>query len=72
MKVDPVQELIDKYKDALKYVDSSIRKKYFFAELCRNMGVEVVISLGMSTLVGIAHTDCLRKQFISDQPWIVH
>jgi hypothetical protein len=27
MEVDPVQELIGMYKDALKYVDSSIRKK---------------------------------------------
>jgi hypothetical protein len=44
MKADPVQELIGKYKDALKYVDSSIRKKkQVFAESCRNMGVKVVM-----------------------------
>jgi hypothetical protein len=43
MEEDPVQELIGKYKDALKYVDSSIRKKQVFAELYRNMGVEAVM-----------------------------
>jgi hypothetical protein len=33
MEVDPIQNLIGKYKDALRYVDSSIRKKQYFAEL---------------------------------------
>jgi hypothetical protein len=27
MEVDPIQNLIGKYKDVLRYVDSSIRKK---------------------------------------------
>jgi hypothetical protein len=40
MEVDPIQNLIGKYKDALRYADSSIRKKQYFAELCRSMGIQ--------------------------------
>jgi hypothetical protein len=42
MEVDQIQNLIGKYKDALRYIDSSIRKRQFFAELCRQLGVQIV------------------------------
>jgi hypothetical protein len=39
MEVDPIKNLIGKYKDALRYVDSSIRKKNSILQSCAGLWV---------------------------------
>ena len=40
--VDITEILLDKFKNALRFVDSSIRKKQLFAELCSRMNIPTV------------------------------
>jgi hypothetical protein len=42
IEVRQVEKLLEKYKDALRYVDSGMRKKQAFAELCDRMAVRAV------------------------------
>jgi hypothetical protein len=42
IEVRQVEELLEKYKDALRYVDSDMRKKQAFAELCIRMAIRAV------------------------------
>lgn len=42
IEVRQVEELLEKYKDALRYVDSGMRKKQAFAELCNRMTIRAV------------------------------
>jgi hypothetical protein len=42
IEVRQVEELLKKYKDALRYVDSGMRKKQAFAELCNLMAIRAV------------------------------
>jgi hypothetical protein len=58
MEIDPIQNLIGKYKDALRYVDSSIKKNSIL-QSCAGLWVfKKQRSLRMSTLTGTTHTGC--------------
>ena len=42
LKPEQIEKLLHKYKEALRFLDSSVKKKQSFAEVCNRMKVPVV------------------------------